>query len=118
MNQKATNSQTIANIFKSRKIILNLASRRGFDTSEYDNFSIHEIGILYINKQLDMFLKKESGEKIYYKYHLNTKIRPANVLDYIEEFYNIEEILDQDDEFVIVTKDKPNDSLLNTLKRI
>ena len=68
MNQKATNSQTIANIFKSRKIILNLAERRGFDTSEFNSFSIHEIGILYQNKQLDMFLKKETGEKIYYKY--------------------------------------------------
>ena len=89
MNQKATNSQTIANIFKSRKIILNLAERRGFDTSEFNSFSIHEIGILY---QITVgYVFKETGERIYYKYHLNTKIRPANVLDYVEDFYNIEE---------------------------
>ena len=59
MSQKATNSETIANIFNSRKIILELAGRRGFNTEEYDNFSINEIGILYANKQLDMLITNE-----------------------------------------------------------
>ena len=88
MSQKATNSETIANIFNSRKIILELAGRRGFNTEEYDNFSINEIGILYTNKQLDMLItNEETNKKIYYKYHLHTKIRPANVLDDIESIY-------------------------------
>ena len=47
MSQKTNNSETIANIFNSRKIILELAERRGFNTDDYDNFSINEIGILY-----------------------------------------------------------------------
>lgn len=118
MSQKATNSETIANIFNSRKIILELARRRGFNTENYEHFSIHEIGLLYTNKQLDMFLKnEETGNKIYYKYHLQTKIRPANVLDYVEDLFNIEEILEPDDELIIITKDKPNDSLLNILDK-
>ena len=118
MSQKATNSETIANIFNSRKIILELAGRRGFNTEEYDNFSINEIGILYTNKQLDMLIKhEETNKKIYYKYHLHTKIRPANVLDYIEDIFNIEEVLDLDDDLVIITKDKSNDGLLNLLDR-
>ena len=119
MSQKATNSETIANIFNSRKIILDLAQRRGYNIEEYQNFSINEIGILYTNKQLDMLLKNdETQKKIYYKYHLHTKIRPANVLDYIEDLYNIEEFLDKTDELIIITKDKPNDGLLNVLDRI
>jgi DNA-directed RNA polymerase subunit H (RpoH/RPB5) len=118
MSQKATNSETIANIFNSRKIILELARRRGFNTENYEHFSIHEIGLLYTNKQLDMFLKnEETGNKIYYKYHLQTKIRPANVLDYVEDLFNIEEILEPHDELIIITKDKPNDSLLNILDK-
>ena len=118
MSQKATNSETIANIFNSRKIILELAGRRGFNTEEYDNFSINEIGILYANKQLDMLItNEETNKKIYYKYHLHTKIRPANVLDYIEDIFNIEEVLDLDDDLVIITKDNPNDGLLNLLDR-
>ena len=118
MSQKATNSETIANIFNSRKVILELARRRGFNTENYEHFSIHEIGLLYTNKQLDMFLKnEETGNKIYYKYHLQTKIRPANVLDYVEDLFNIEEILEPHDELIIITKDKPNDSLLNILDK-
>ena len=118
MSQKATNSETIANIFNSRKIILELAGRRGFNTEEYDNFSINEIGILYTNKQLDMLItNEETNKKIYYKYHLHTKIRPANVLDYIEDIFNIEEVLDLEDDLVIITKDNPNDGLLNLLDR-
>jgi len=118
MSQKTNNSETIANIFNSRKIILELAERRGFNTDDYDNFSINEIGILYANKQLDMLVIHEStGKKLYYKYHLHTKIRPTNVLDYIEDLFNIEEMLDLDDELIIITKDKPNDGLLNLLDR-
>ena len=118
MSQKATNSETIANIFNSRINILELARRRGFNTENYEHFSIHEIGLLYTNKQLDMFLKnEETGNKIYYKYHLQTKIRPANVLDYVEDLFNIEEILEPHDELIIITKDKPNDSLLNILDK-
>ena len=41
MSQKATNSETIANIFNSRKIILDLAQRRGYNIEEYQNFSIN-----------------------------------------------------------------------------
>lgn len=118
MSQKSTNSETIANIFNSRKIILELARKRGFNTENYEHFSIHEIGLLHTNKQLDMFIKnEETARKIYYKYHLQTKIRPANVLDYVEDLFNIEEILDPNDELIIITKDKPNDSLLNVLDK-
>ena len=68
MAQKPLNSKTVSNIFQSRKIILEHAKYRGFDTSEYDSFSINEILIMYTNKQLDIFLTNPTtGKKIYYK---------------------------------------------------
>ena len=76
MAQKSINSQTISKIFQSRKIILDLAKKRGFDTSDYDSFSINEILIMYTNKQLDIFLTNPTtGKKIYYKYHLVLKYK-------------------------------------------
>ena len=114
--QKAQNSQTIAKIFASRKIILDQAERRGYNIDNYKNFSINEIMILYSNKQLDMLLThSETGKKIYYKYHLITKIRPAHVYDYIEDLFNVEEIIDKTDDLVIVGKDKLTDNLRNLL---
>ena len=88
MSQKATNSQTISKIFTSRKIILDLAKERGFNIDDYENFTIHEIQILKENKQLDMLLtNNDTGQKIYYKYHLVTKLRGPHVQDYVEDLY-------------------------------
>ena len=119
MSKKATNSQTISKLFSSRKIILDLAKKRGYDVEDYENFTINEIQILKENKQLDMLLEKvEEGEtkKIYYKYHLVTKLRGPHVQDYIEDLYQIEEMLSFDDNLVIVTKDEPNPTLKNLLR--
>ena len=119
MSKKATNSQTISKLFSSRKIILDLAKKRGYDVEDYESFTINEIQILKENKQLDMLLEKvEDGEtkKIYYKYHLVNKLRGPHVQDYIEDLYQIEEILSFDDNLVIVTKDEPNPTLKNLLR--
>ena len=117
MSQKATNSQTISKIFASRKIILDLAKLRGYNTDDYENFTIHEIQILKENKQLDILLTNdETGKKIYYKYHLITKLRGPHIQDYIEDLYQVEEILNEEDDLVIVTKDEPNVALKNLLK--
>ena len=116
MSQKKTNSQSISKIFLSRKIILNLAERRGFDISDYNNFSINEIQIMYTNKQLDMFFTHpDTGKKIYYKYHLVTKVNRHHVYDYIEDLFNVEEILGPDDDLIIISKDKATDNLISLL---
>lgn len=116
MAQKSINSQTISKIYQSRKIILDLAKKRGFDTSDFDSFSINEILIMYTNKQLDIFLTNPTtGKKIYYKYHLVTKIQTRHIYDYIEDLFNIEEILTTDDDLVLVGKDKPTDNLINII---
>ena len=117
--QKPVNSQTISKIFTSRKIILDLAKERGFDTSDYDDFTINEVLVLHNNKQLDMLLEKPIGhektKKIYYKYHLGPKLRVPHVCDYIEDLFTIEEILTPEDDLIIICKDEPNDALKNTL---
>tara|TARA_B100001063_G_scaffold6994_1_gene5288 strand:+ start:316 stop:951 length:636 start_codon:yes stop_codon:yes gene_type:complete len=116
MSAKNSNSQTISNIFKSRKIFLKHAKRKGYDISEYDDFSINEIAVLSANKQLDLLLVNPStNKKIYFKYHLGTKIRNNHIYDYIEDLFNIDEILTQEDDLIIITKEKLNENLTNFL---
>ena len=113
---KATNSQTIAKIFRSRKIMLNLAERRGFNIDQYRDFNIPEISTLFGTCNLDMELTNpETDEKLYFKYHLKTKISKTHIQDYIEDIYNVEETLKPSDNLIIVGKDKPNDTLINVL---
>ena len=116
MTSKATNSQTIAKIYKSRKIMLNLAERRGYNTEQYRDFNIPEIATLFGTCNLDMLLTNpETQSKLYFKYHLKTKISKTHIQDYIEDLYNVEETLGEDDNLIIVGKDKPNDTLINVL---
>tara|TARA_B110000495_G_C23000784_1_gene590589 strand:- start:696 stop:1340 length:645 start_codon:yes stop_codon:yes gene_type:complete len=115
---KITNSQIISHLFNSRKIILDLAKRRGFNIEEYNNFTINDILVMHTNKQLDMLLtNNDTGKKIFYKYHLTTKIRPAQVEDYIEDLFQLDDppILTKKDDLVIIGKDSPNPALKNLL---
>jgi len=66
------------------------------------------------NEQLDMLLENsETGKKIFVKYHLGPKLKSngAQIYDYIDDLYDIEQILGDDDELIIVTKDKTNDGI-------
>ena len=119
MSSIKQNSTTIAKVYNSRKILLTQCKNRGYKIEDWSNFSINEVQTMYNNKQLDMLLEhKDSNKKLYIKYNIFTKLRPQNVNDFIEDFYNIENILDKDDDFIIIIKNKPNASLANLLKTI
>ena len=115
------NSSTISQIYTSRNIILDLVKERGYDTSDYEERSISEIQKMYNEKQLDMLMNKEDtsdDRKIFIKYHLTGKIRINQIYEYIDDLYNVEEILTKKDDFIIITKDQPNDTLKKLMNTI
>ena len=74
---------------------------------------------MFTNKQLDMLLTNGSTQKkIYIKYHLTTKIRPGHVYDYIDDLYNLEDVLSPTDELIIITKDKIADTLVKLMETL
>lgn len=110
------NSTTVSKIYHSRLIILKQLESRGFNTEEWNNFSINDVQVMYNNKQLDMLLNhKTDDKKIYVKYHLFNKLSPHYIYDYVEDLYNIENVLKKEDELIIISKTNPNDSLINEL---
>ena len=120
------NSSTVNNIYRSRNIILNLLKRRGYDTSSYENISINDINKMCpkandkTSGHLDMLINHSTitNKKCFIKYHLSGKIRPNHIYEYIDDLYNIEEILDKNDDFIIIVKDKCNDTLTKLLSTI
>ena len=113
------NSLTISNIYKSRKIMLELFNTRGYDVDEWNDFSINEIQSMYSNNQLDMLLThKVNSKKIYVKYYIQKKLGKTNVYDYVDNIFTEENILNKDDELIIFTKHKPNDTLTKLMKMI
>lgn len=115
------NSSTISNIYTSRNIILDLVNERGYDTSDYEDRSINDIQKMYNEKQLDMLLEKKDEEddrKLFIKYHLTGRIGSTQIYEYIDDLYNLEEILTKNDDFIIITKDDTNDTLKKIMNTI
>jgi len=132
-NSKTHNSTTVSKIYKSRNIILDLMEERGYNVDDYTNRSINEIGQMFNNKQLDLLLEHnddmisyedEEGntqtrkKRCHIKYHLQGKVRINQVYEYLDDLYHIEEILTKDDDFIIIVKEKPNDTLIKLMNNI
>jgi DNA-directed RNA polymerase subunit H (RpoH/RPB5) len=114
-----TQSTHIVEVFKSRNIILSLLERQGYNITNYQGSSINEVHSMYQTKQMDMLVtNEENNKKAYIKYHLNKNLRHNNIYDYIEDLYNLEQILTKQDDLIIVIKDEPNEPLLKILSNI
>lgn len=123
-----TNSSIlISQIFQSRKTILELMDKQGFDVTGYSNFSVSEVNAMKQNNQLDMLLeskptssgeKTAKGNKIYIRYYLAKTIRPTNIHEMIDDLFVLTETLKKSDTLYIIIKDNVNETLINELKHI
>jgi len=70
----STSSNKVLSVYNSRNTLVTIAMTKGYNTDEYDTFSINEIDAMYKNNQLDMLLShNETYRKIYIKYYLKAK---------------------------------------------
>lgn len=112
---------SINQIYKSRKTILELLYSSGYNVDSYVDFTVNEVDAMYSTGQLDMILEHpESKKKTYVKYSLTTKqIRWQNNLDeIIEDLFEVENILNKNDDLIIIINEEPNDNLVSKLKFI
>ena len=118
-------SAMISTVYNSRKIILELMEKQGYNTEDYSNFSINEVNSMKQNNQLDMLLEKKEEDqvtkrknKIYIRYYLGKTIKATNLQEMIDDLFNLEEILKKEDTLFIIIKDEINETLTNELKHI
>ena len=115
-----TTSTLVTNIYKSRKNILDILEEQGFLVDDYKGFSINEVNSMTVTNQLDMLIETNSeiNKKCYIKYFLDKSLRPNNIHEFIEDLFTLEKVLETKDDLIIIVKDKPNDSLINTVRDI
>ena len=123
--QNSSGIVSVSKVYKSRKTILELLSSQNYAIDEYNHFSINEVNTMLQNKQLDMLLEKKEEDpstkrkkKLYIRYYLAKTIRPQNILEMIDDLFNLEEILTKEDTLIIITKDEMNETTINLLKHI
>lgn len=113
------NTETISSVYKSRNNLLKLLEYQGMKTNDYTNFSVNEVHAMFENKQLDMLVKNDTNNtNVYVKYHLGKTLRRENMNDYIDDLFNLEQILTKKDTLVIVAKLEPHDTLIKILNQI
>jgi len=116
----------ISNIFNSRRIILELMEKQGYNINDYSNFSISEVNSMKQNNQLDMLLETSEEnitpdkpkKKIYIRYYLGIRPAPKNIQEMIDDLFILTETLQKTDTLFIIIKDEPNETLINEMKHI
>jgi len=112
-------SPLISKVYKSRNILLEILKTRGYDIDDYTGFSVTEIHTMYNNKQLDMLLDNPTeNKKLYVKYHLATRLGHTHIYDYVDDLFDIEEVLNTKDDLIIVSKDKVNTTIQDLLEQL
>jgi len=118
-------SPLISKIYKSRNILLEILKDRGYSVDDYTDFSVTEVQAMYNNKELDMLLehsteKKSNGEnkKLYVKYHLSTRLGSSHIYDYVDDLFDIEEVLTSEDDLIIISKDKTNQTIRDLVEQL
>lgn len=115
-------SSTTTALYKSRKNLLSLLKDQGYETKDYEEFSVNEIHIMNNNKQLDMLISSsedsDSPKKTYVKYHLGKTLRRENINDYIDDLFTIEQVLGKQDTLIVIMKQEPHEPLTAILNEI
>ena len=110
-------SEDIRRIYRSRLVLLDIMKTQGYNTKNYENFSINNVEAMIGNNQLDMLLERDDGKKASIIYiEKNTQLKAKIIDDYIENLIDIENVLSKKDDIIIVYKDEPNENVLNALK--
>lgn len=128
---KASEQSThISNIYKSRGVILDQLSTQGYDVSNYNEFSVNEVNLMYQHQQLDMLLtNNQTNKKVLVKYNIGKsthdknvyetkKLNDKTIYDLVEDLYNMEQILSKKDTLIIISKDDPTPSNHQVLRHL
>lgn len=127
----------VEQIYNSRKNILDILEKQGFNIDNYKGSGINDIHNMIKHSQLDMLLKRRKDEdkseddeeaseasasasaankKAYVIYHVTKTLSLNNILEYIEDLYTIDMVLTKKDDLIIIIKDEPNESLIKLLQ--
>ncbi len=120
----SVSSSFFSSLYNSRVIILEILSSIGYNTEDYKNFKSHELHAMMKNNEMDMLLNNEkSGKKIYVKFfELTGKqskvLRQTIIEEIIEDLYDIENILTDNDDLLIISENNPSEPINIYLKHI
>ena len=118
-------SLLISQIYQSRKNVLDIMEKQGYNVNDYSNFSISEVNCMKQNNQLDMLIETKDSlvkpdnpkRKVYIRYYL-ARLAERNIQEMIDDLFVLTETLTKEDTLFIIIKDDPNETTVNIMKHI
>jgi len=109
----------ISKLYKSRKILLEQLVELGYNTNNYEGFSINEVNIMFNKKQLDMLIDSDNIGRVYVKYGIYKKLSENSIYETITDLYEMGNILNKEtDRIIFIIKGEPNDTMLHIQEQI
>lgn len=110
-------------------------SSLGYNTYEYESFTINEIDAMYVNGKMDMLLYElnpnadtnlppseqidQTKPKVYIRYFISTKptklMRTEDIDNIVHDLFSISNVLTKTDTLIIVIDGEPNASIMTHL---
>lgn len=120
-------SKNNSHIFRSRKVILDMVERRGYDTSGYQHYTLEDINTMmnvlsgakpsqkYAPTPLDMLCKhKEQDKYMHVRYFFNAKLKISTIETILQNMIEGESFNTEQDEVICITDDKiSNESMFD-----
>lgn len=121
-------SKLIHSIYKSRLTLLEQLKAQGYNTENYDGFSINDVSLMEKNDQLNMMVSNDNndtngdsngvGRKTYVMYELVKTLRGASLEEIVYNMFDVENVLTNKDTLIVVIKDNVNETMANCVKHV
>jgi DNA-directed RNA polymerase I, II, and III subunit RPABC1 len=108
-------STIVSQVYKARNTLLGQLAEQGYNVENLVGFSITEVGTMMKNEQLDFMVTHPDNRKVFVKFYYTKALRPANVYDFVEQLFKVEEKLNKNDTLYIVANSDPNETLVRIL---
>lgn len=112
-------STVVSNVYKSRMNILKQLEQRGYDVSNYNDFGINDVHVMYNNDELDMIVQNDASHKVLVHYAIEKKLSTNHVYTTVSEYFDVDNVLNKEtDEIIFIVNDDPNDTLVSIMDQL
>ena len=110
-------SPFVQQLFKSRIHILEIMKSLGFNTEEYEGFTLLEVDTMSSQGMMDLLLERSepTSKKAFIKYSLD-KITPNDLNSIVDDLYDINQILSTEDVLILITNHNISDTLKENIQ--
>lgn len=118
------NSTLINDIYNSRLNIISYLKKQGYDTSQYEKFTVAEVNAMKQasedSSQLNFEVVDSSDpeKKCQVRYHLKPSIKKSTLQDIVSDFYEYGDYDKEKCSIIIITISKINDTITNTVREL